>query len=44
MGPNPAVGPSAAGGCLFGRYTRVHMVGIGGAGMEGLARLLAQLG
>lgn len=29
---------------LLGRYTRVHLVGIGGAGMEGLARLLAQMG
>ncbi|MEW6755051.1 MAG: UDP-N-acetylmuramate--L-alanine ligase [Candidatus Latescibacterota bacterium] len=29
---------------LFARYARVHMVGIGGAGMEGLARLLAAMG
>lgn len=29
---------------LFGRYRRVHLVGVGGAGMEGLARLLAQQG
>ena len=28
----------------FGRYRRVHLVGVGGAGMEGLARLLAQMG
>ncbi len=29
---------------LFGLYQRVHLVGIGGAGMEGLARFLGQLG
>jgi len=29
---------------LLGKYKRVHMVGIGGAGMEGLARLLAAKG
>ena len=29
---------------LFGRYHRVHMIGIGGAGMEGLARILAAKG
>ena len=29
---------------LFDQYRRVHLVGIGGAGMEGLARLLAAKG
>lgn len=29
---------------LFGKFRRVHMVGIGGAGMEGLARILAAKG
>jgi UDP-N-acetylmuramate--alanine ligase len=29
---------------LFGKFSRVHLVGIGGAGMEGLARLLRQRG
>jgi len=29
---------------LFGRYQRVHLVGIGGARMEGLARILRQMG
>lgn len=29
---------------LFGRYLRVHLVGIGGARMEGLARVLGQMG
>ena len=29
---------------LFREYERVHLVGIGGAGMEGLARVLRQLG
>lgn len=29
---------------LFERFTQIHMVGIGGAGMEGLARILQQLG
>ncbi len=29
---------------FFSRHGRVHMVGIGGAGMEGLARILLQLG
>ena len=29
---------------LFGRYLRVHFVGIGGVGMEGLARVLGQMG
>ena len=29
---------------LFGLFERVHLVGIGGAGMEGLARFLGQLG
>ena len=29
---------------LFGRFERVHMVGIGGVGMEGLARHLEALG
>ncbi|MFA6109849.1 MAG: UDP-N-acetylmuramate--L-alanine ligase [Candidatus Latescibacterota bacterium] len=31
-------------GALFDRYDRVHLVGIGGVGMEGLARFLAQMG
>lgn len=35
---------SVSGAEFFGRYGRVHMVGIGGAGMEGLARILVQLG
>ncbi|MFH1568386.1 MAG: UDP-N-acetylmuramate--L-alanine ligase, partial [Gemmatimonadota bacterium] len=29
---------------LFRRYRRIHLVGAGGAGMEGLARILVQLG
>lgn len=29
---------------LFGRFQRPHLIGIGGIGMEGLARLLAQAG
>ncbi len=29
---------------LFGRFQRPHLIGIGGIGMEGLARLLAQSG
>ncbi len=29
---------------LFGKFERVHMVGIGGVGMEGLARVLGALG
>ena len=29
---------------LFGKYDRIHMVGIGGVGMEGLARILAAKG
>ena len=29
---------------LFGKYHRVHMIGVGGAGMEGLARVLAAKG
>ena len=29
---------------LFDQYTRVHLVGIGGVGMEGLARVLREMG
>ena len=29
---------------LFGKFARIYMVGIGGAGMEGLARILRQMG
>lgn len=29
---------------LFGKYHRVHMIGVGGTGMEGLARVLAAKG
>ncbi len=29
---------------LFGHFAQVHMVGIGGVGMEGVARILLQLG
>ena len=29
---------------LFGKFDRVHLVGIGGVGMEGLARILRELG